>query len=308
MSEQYVAVTHNGKFHADEVFATAVLKHIYPDLTVRRSRDPKVIESGDFVYDVGGIYDHETKRYDHHQNGALKRQDGLTRSAFGLIWLHYGKEYCDGDDSVWNLIDKRLVRGIDAGDNGESRVVQDPRAPEFDISQVIELLNPIPGKPEEEADTQFSLAVGYAATLLARLVERARAELDAVNEIQAARAESTTPRYAVLDHYVAMSECVAELEGLEYVVFPDEANGMWQVYAVPEPGKPFSQKRPFPESWAGLRDQELAELTGVPDALFCHTKRFLAVAKSREGATRLLEFALAEPHDSVVSLESYRLS
>ncbi len=202
MSEQLTAVTHNGKFHADEVFATAVLRHIYPDLIVRRSRDPEVIESGDFVYDVGGVYDHEARRYDHHQNGALKRQDGLTRSAFGLIWLHYGKEYCEGDEGVWNLIDKRLVRGIDAGDNGESRVVQDPRAPEFDISQVIELLNPIPGKP-------------------------------------------------------------------------------------------FTQKQPFPESWAGLRENELALATGVPDALFCHSKRFLAVAQSREGAIRLLELALA---------------
>lgn len=293
MSELKTAVTHNGKFHADEVFASAVLQHIYPELSVVRSRDSVVIDSADIVYDVGGTYDHDKRRYDHHQNGARKREDGLTFSAFGLIWLHYGKEYCDGDEEVWNLIDKRLVRGIDAGDNSESRVVQDPRAPEFDISQVIELLNPIPGKPEEEADAQFSLAVGYAATLLARLAERARAELDAANEIQAVREESSTPHYAVLNHYVAMSECVAELDGLKYVVFPDEANGMWQVYAVPEPGKPFTQKQSFPESWAGLRENELASVTGVPDAIFCHSKRFLAVATSREGAIRLLELALA---------------
>lgn len=304
MSEKLTAVTHNGKFHADEVFATAVLQRLYPNLEVTRSRDQGVIESGNFVYDVGGIYDHKARRYDHHQNGALKREDGLTRSAFGLIWLHYGLEYCDGDEDVWQLIDKRLVRGIDAGDNGERKTIEDLRAPEFGISQMIELFNPIPGSPEEQADVQFALAVGQAAQLLDRLSQRSRAELDSAEQVRARQNQASSPRYALLDRYVAMSECVAEIEGLEYVVFPDEANDTWQVYAIPVPGEPFTQKRPFPEHWAGLRDAELAKVTGIPDALFCHSKRFLAVAKSREGAIRLLEFALADPHESVVWLDA----
>lgn len=293
MAEQLVAVTHNGKFHADEVFATAVLTKLYPELEVVRSRDPDAMREADFVYDVGGIYDHETRRYDHHQNGALKREDGLTRSAFGLIWLHYGLEYCDGDDGVWELIDKRLVRGIDAGDNGERKSVEDPRALEFGISQMIELYNPIPGSPEEQADTQFALAVGQAAGLLARLHERSKADLESMREIVKARELSTDPRYATLDHLVAMSECVADIEDLEYVLFPEPANNTWQVYAVPLPGEPFVQKHPFPAEWAGLMGDQLSHVTGVSDALFCHSKRFLAVAKSREGALRLLEQSLA---------------
>ncbi len=247
------------------------------------------------MYDVGGIYDHETRRYDHHQNGALKREDGLTRSAFGLIWLHYGKEYCDGDEAVWALIDKRLVRGIDAGDNGERKSVEDPRAPEFGISQMIELYNPIPGGVEELADTQFALAVGQAASLLARLHERARADLATMREVMKAREESTDSRYAVLNHLVAVSECVASIEELEYLVFPEPTNNTWQVYAVPLPDEPFVQKHPFPAEWAGLMGDQLSHVTGVSDALFCHSKRFLAVAKSREGA-RLLEQSLATAH------------
>jgi len=36
----------------------------------------------------------------------------------------------------------------------------------------------------------------------------------------------------------------------------------------------------------------LAKVTGVPDATFCHNGRFLAVAKSKEGALKLAEIAL----------------
>lgn len=288
MSEQYTAVTHNGKFHADEVFATAVLQHLHPELRVVRSRDTHTIETGDFVYDVGGIYDHDKQRYDHHQNGALKREDGLTRSAFGLIWLHYGLEYCAGDEQLWQLIDRRLVRGIDAGDNGESRTVEDPRAHELGVSQIIELFNPLPSNPEEEADVQFRAALGYATSLLARLSERGRVELEAAKQVREAQLQSPSPQYAVLDRYVAMSECISEIEALEYVIFPDEANGTWQVYALPHVGQPFSQKRPFPAAWAGLRDEALTQVTGVADAIFCHSKRFLVVAQSREGAIDLL--------------------
>ena len=45
----------------------------------------------------------------------------------------------------------------------------------------------------------------------------------------------------------------------------------------------FGQKRPFPQSWAGLRNEELSALTGE-EAVFCHKNRFVAVFKTREGA------------------------
>ena len=36
-------------------------------------------------------------------------------------------------------------------------------------------------------------------------------------------------------------------------------------------------------------------MTGVPDAVFCHGARFLAVARSREGVEALARLALAQP-------------
>jgi len=287
--QKIVAVTHNGKFHADEVTATAVLQQVFgrENLEIVRSRDLTVIDSADVVYDVGGIYDPGRRRYDHHQNGALKRENGLTYSALGLVWLHYGEVYCDGDTRVAARIDQVLVRGIDARDNGELSVAHDGDTPDFGISQVIEQLNPIL-EHGEDYDEQFYKAVGRIAEILSRLKDKVLIELDTEDAVIAARAQSEDSRYAVMDHQITPPDSLADIEGLEYLVFPEHTNDTWQVYAIRTPEDPFTSKRPFPEAWAGLRDDELAQLTGVGDALFCHTKRFLAVAKSRDGALELL--------------------
>ena len=39
-----IAATHDGRFHADEIFALAVLNLIFPDLELVRSRDENVIK------------------------------------------------------------------------------------------------------------------------------------------------------------------------------------------------------------------------------------------------------------------------
>lgn len=64
-----IIATHNGKFHADEVFAVSLLKRLdrFADAEVVRTRDPEVLKTADVVVDVGGQYDPATHRYDHHQ-------------------------------------------------------------------------------------------------------------------------------------------------------------------------------------------------------------------------------------------------
>ena len=61
--------THNGTFHCDEALACFMLRLLdeYKGAEVVRTRDPAVLSTCDVVVDVGGVYDHNTKRYDHHQ-------------------------------------------------------------------------------------------------------------------------------------------------------------------------------------------------------------------------------------------------
>ena len=46
-------------------------------------------------------------------------------------------------------------------------------------------------------------------------------------------------------------------------------------------------RKPFPDSWAGLKDEELARVSGVSDAKFCHKECFIAVTETQEGAESL---------------------
>jgi len=75
-----------------------------------------------------------------------------------------------------------------------------------------------------------------------------------------------------------------------FVIYPKRQG--FGLEAVPRELGSFDNRLDLPEAWAGLDGPDLASLTGVPDALFCHAKRFLAVARSREGVGALAEQAL----------------
>lgn len=75
--------THSGTFHCDEALACAMLKTLDPyagqAVSIVRTRDGETLDKCSIVVDVGGIYDAQKKRFDHHQRGffeSLKESDG----------------------------------------------------------------------------------------------------------------------------------------------------------------------------------------------------------------------------------------
>ena len=75
--------THGGKFHADDVFSTALLQILRPDIQVTRG----FVVPDDFdgiVYDVGG------GMFDHHSEPRECRPNGVPYAAFGLLWRLLG--------------------------------------------------------------------------------------------------------------------------------------------------------------------------------------------------------------------------
>ena len=67
MTEKITIVTHSSSFHTDDVFAVATLLLVLGDgvdVSVVRSRDMDIIKKGDYVVDVGGIYDPKINRFD----------------------------------------------------------------------------------------------------------------------------------------------------------------------------------------------------------------------------------------------------
>lgn len=287
-----IIATHDGKFHADDVFGVALLTSLHPDAEVVRTRDPERLAQADVVLDVGGIYDVRTLRFDHHQKSSGARPSGILYSAFGLLWQHYGLEYCGGDERVHGKIDRRLVTAIDAVDNGQDLyTVSDFGTPPFDLSSTLGLFNPL--GDDETFDGQFQVAVELARTLLARLRQQYVTALAAEDEFVALYAATPDKRYVVLEKFMPHGAVATAQPELLFTVFPG-ATGNWTIQTVRPEGSEFGSRKHLPASWRGLNDAELAAVTGVEDAVFCHKAGFIGAARSREGALRLLELALAE--------------
>ena len=75
-----------------------------------------------------------------------------------------------------------------------------------------------------------------------------------------------------------------------YIIYPKRQG--YGLEAVPRELGSFENRRDLPAAWGGLEGDDLVAVTGVPDALFCHAKRFLVVASSHEGIARLAQLAL----------------
>lgn len=145
--------THNGAFHADDVFAIAALSILHPDHEIRRSRDPEIWAQCDFLVDMGGHYTHEEKVYDHHFKEGPTYEDGLKMSSVGLIWSHYGAEICGGP-LVADRVRRQLIRQFDAIDNGVKLThhIEDfSDVREISLSDSISMMNPQDHSKTDEA-------------------------------------------------------------------------------------------------------------------------------------------------------------
>ena len=302
MSGVPVLVTHNGKFHCDEVFAYAVLRQALgvhrPGVDHRfvRTRDADVIAAGDLVWDVGLVFDPETRRFDHHQRGAPERPDGTPFSAAGLVWQVYGRqavaallhEEGQGDDrlagAVAASLDESVVRRIDEIDNGFA-----PGQDRLSLASLIGDYNPAWDQPRDAAaeDAAFLDAAALAEEVLRRRVGAVRARLQAEAAVVAAHAASADPRVLELDRNMPWKDAVfAHALPVLYAVYP-VSNGNWMVDTMPPDPASFAQRLPLPEAWAGLPESELVQATGVADAVFVHLRRFVGAAGSRAGAVAM---------------------
>jgi len=279
-------VTHNGSFHSDDVFAVATLQLAYgvDAVTVVRTREEAIIATGDIVVDVGGVYDVAKQRFDHHQNGAPVRENGVSYAAFGLVWQTYGEQVC-GSSVVAAEIERQLVIAVDAGDTGLSLyTLHDQTKKPFELYQVINSFSPEWGSGKSKDDA-FLQAVSFARDLLTRMITAKTAEVAMKQLI--ADTYALTPHKQCLEFAIPVSgiACI-EYPDVEVVVMPDDpaVNTNWTATTVRKGYDSFEARVIFPESWRGLRGAELAAVSGIADAVFCHKAGFIFVAGSREGA------------------------
>jgi uncharacterized UPF0160 family protein len=287
--------THDGSFHADETFALAVLKLLDDSLEVVRTRDKSQLAACDLRVDVGMRNDPEGGDFDHHQKGGGgERLNGVRYASFGLVWRHYGPRLCGDDAAIVARIDETLVQGVDANDTGQpltQSLIGDIGA--MTVSDVIYALNPAwdADTSATEQDERFAHAVTLAAGILEREIATASAHARAAGIIRRAIGRADDPRLIELDRGLPWHrELIEHAPDALLVIFPRRDG--WALEAVPREFGAFANRLDLPAAWAGRSGPELAAITGVADAVFCHTARFYAAASSREGVTALARLAL----------------
>ncbi|MBA2964377.1 MYG1 family protein [Ramlibacter sp. MAH-25] len=312
--------THSGSFHADDVFGVAVLAAVFPDHAIVRTRDAGALAAADFAVDVGGEWDPARGRFDHHQrgfDGARTRleADGRTVPAegyagAGLVWREFGSTYVAqaaralGREleagtvaAIAADVDAALVRYLDLVDTGAADVAPGI----FGISSQVALLNTT--WLEEQglgADAlaalqleRFRQAMAFLGRSLERFVLRAIGQVLAADSVRRAERLFDGRVLLLADGGMPWTRVVVrEMPQVQLVVYPESGRPQYQIRTVPAAEGTFASRIDLPRAWAGLRDQELVDVTGVADAVFCHLNLFIAGARSREGALRLAQLAL----------------
>lgn len=293
--KRILVATHDGPFHADDVFAVATIK-IWAEqngkrIKVIRTRDKEKLAKADFVVDVGGEYDPERNRFDHHQNGAPVRDNGIPYAAVGLVWKHYGEKIC-GNKEVADRVEKSLILSIDAKDTGTATMPSEKYPDLFDhlTSDVIFNFSPTWQESQSITFPQFKKALHFAKEILKREIKKAEAKVEGNKITRKVIEEQNFPDILVLENSVSHAEEVSKEKNIKFIVVKDSNN--WVVKSARDNPNNFVDRAKMPESWWGLRDEELEDVSGIKDAFFCIKGGWFGKAKTLEAAMEMAKKSL----------------
>lgn len=283
------AFTHSGKFHADDVFSSALLLYLNPEIRIIRGN--KVPEDFD-----GIVFDIDRGRYDHHQKDSRIRENGIPYAAFGLLWEELGAEILG--EELAQKFDESFVQPLDNNDNtGEKN----------ELATLIGNFNPT-WDAQGGNDEAFFQAVSVAGMILENKFERylgnerADKRVEEILEehqkaILSGEKSKEEARILILPEFVPCQKRLSETD-IAFVIFPSNRGG----YCIQPQKKEYSlnYKCSFPVEWLGLENEELSAATGLPSAGFCHKGGFLMTTGTLEDAVKACEISLADFHEKPV--------
>lgn len=280
------ALTHSGKFHADDVFSAALLKLLNPSIHIVRVFDiPKDFDG--LAFDIG------YGRYDHHQDDSELRDNGVPYAAFGLLWRDFGETLLKKVGCPPTLAAEEAAR-FDGGFI-QSLDYSDNTGHENPLSGIISDFNPR-WDSDDAPDQRFEDAVHFAMTVMNRKLENIlsvhRATTLVETALRAAKDNIVVlPRFAPWRKVLVPSDAV-------FVVYPAQRGG-YSAQVIPEDTETKAPKCNFPEEWAGQRERELARISGITTLTFCHKGRFLISAGTLDDTIKACQLALEKSHDDI---------
>lgn len=265
--------THGGRFHADDVFSSALLRILRPDIRIYRGFTLPKGFSG-IAYDIGD------GPFDHHKKDSPRRDNGVPYAAFGLLWREYGKFFLNEEEA--QRFDEKFVQPLDLDDNTGCGNI---------LAGAIGAFNP-PWDSRQNPDEAFEEALEVAYKILENKLKSLAAVERGKAAVQAGL-QTMQEGTVVLKQYAPWKPVLVSSPA-EFVIFPSMRGG-YSLQCIPKDfnGKT-GDKVPLPKAWWGRPQEELARVTGVEDIQFCHASGFMATAGSLEGAKQLVTLAKQE--------------
>ena len=282
-------------FHADEVFATALIKLIAKSnnnenkIEVIRTRNPKILQEH-LALETSIVIDVGNSEYDHHQELKYNTINGeqIPMSSFGLVhkkFLELGLIFFDKDL-------QNLVTEIDKADNGV--------APST-ISTLIRTFIPNwNDKSDTAMDDAFYRAVDFAKVILENMFEKTKANFfaeeiikDRIETLKTAneKTNNTKRNYLILETFIPFQETIIKynetVEDEDKIKFVINKNkNKYNLHTIKKALGSF-------ENQIDLISLDMAKELNI-DVDFIHNNKFFGVADSVKALEEIIAISMGK--------------
>jgi len=241
--------THDGVYHADDVFSTALLMYICGEnLEVIRTREPL---ENIFTFDVGG------KAFDHHQCDEYRGGNDNTGifASFGKLWCTLGRTIKGLREEAWKEIDDAFVSAIDLTDNTGS-------------------MNPVNYwiNAQKTIGVDFIEAVQAAYEMLSEIIYAGIKKSKELNAFEEEVKEAPESKILHLSRFYSVNREIYRNYKFAWITFPD-ISGNITIQAVGDQLMPLEKRGLGPEG----------------DIIFTHKGGWIGKAKTLKAALSLIE-------------------
>ena len=283
MSEPII-LTHDARFHADELLAIAVIMEALGDrkVIINRSRDPGAMAKADVVIDVGG----RRNPFDHHYYDAPRHSNGIPYASCGLVL-----DAVEPDPKLRQQLYCDLFYAVEWDDNSaHGEIYHHNWDLKPNLLAWVSSFQPL----KEEAASEYELREYFDKALeMVRLIYR-RVRRNAIIKIKNRQISDRTT-YNVINGVLHLDKettpyirFVNEHPEVRAVVVPEKGGYLIKVMRN-SPSDP-CLRASFPPLWYGQADEDLFRISRINDVVWCSNSGDKLRCKSSKAVAMALKY------------------
>lgn len=146
---------------------------------------------------------------------------------------------------------------------------------------------------EEQLESKFRRATDFARAILDSYIKEGEFTQLAEGIVRDAIDKQTNPNILIIPECCPYkSQVRRESQKTKLVIHPGHNDGLFYASGIPDSKEINGVRGNFPQSFRGLENEDLQKVSGVKDAVFCHSTKPMVVSKSLNGAIKLAEQAI----------------